>query len=403
MHAIADTEKLVADGVIDARQAREIEHRAREAMVALGINAVLCFGIVAATAGTIFWLADALSVALLGALALAGGLAILVRGGQMYRMFGNAAALIGAGLLIGGGTFELIDRHEQTAGWVMLACGALIASGAGAALVRGALTARFVSGAVLLMGVALHLGGLAVLLAMHEVSGLPVGLSYLYASVVIAAAGVLCDVRLITALAIVPFAQALDTGTFYFHAAYVFYSPEPTLSILQMALLVGLALWAARRLPERYARHARILAVMGFVVANLCALVASLWGDVVGETIWGPGRASASGMSWEEFGAATEAFRQTALVIPADLYSVLWALALVAIILAAAHRADRGIFNAALSFAGIHAYTQLFESFGDESLVWVVGGLAAIPLAWGTWRLNRWMAGLQRAGAAEGG
>ena len=50
MHAIADTKSLVADGVIDARQAREIEVRARETMVALAINAILCFGIVAATA-----------------------------------------------------------------------------------------------------------------------------------------------------------------------------------------------------------------------------------------------------------------------------------------------------------------------------------------------------------------
>ena len=35
------------------------------------------------------------------------------------------------------------------------------------------------------------------------------------------------DVRLVTALAIVLFAQILDTGTFYF-GAYVFYSPEQT-------------------------------------------------------------------------------------------------------------------------------------------------------------------------------
>ena len=45
-------------------------------------------------------------------------------------------------------------------------------------------------------------------------------------------------------------------------------------------------------------------------------------------------------------------------------------------------------FQDALTFAGIHAYTQMFESFYDEPLAYVIGGLAAIPLAFGLWRLN---------------
>ena len=40
MHAIADTERLVADGVITADQARTIEVRARQAMVYLAINSI---------------------------------------------------------------------------------------------------------------------------------------------------------------------------------------------------------------------------------------------------------------------------------------------------------------------------------------------------------------------------
>ena len=45
-----------------------------------------------------------------------------------------------------------------------------------------------------------------------------------------------------------------------------------------------------------------------------------------------------------------------------------------------------------MTFGGIHAYTQMFESFGDEPLAWALGGLAAIPLAWGLWRLNQHLA-----------
>lgn len=392
MHAIADTDRLVADGIITPEQSKIIQKRARETMVMLAINALLCFGIIAATGGLIFWLADALSVAIFGVLALGTGIFILRRAGEMYHMFGNASALIGAGMLLGGITVELLDKYEDAAGVVMLIIGIVVTGATGLAFLRGSAIARFVTGAILLAGVAMHLGGLGLLLEQADISGLPISLFYLYATVAVAGAGWLTDVRLVTALAIAPFAQALDTGTFYFHAAYVFYSPESTLSILQMAVLIVACLWFGKSLVERSARHTRILAILAFIVANLCALVGSLWGDVVGQSLWGPGASKrASGMSWEQYKTISDDFRETALVLSANLYSVLWAIALVVIILWAAQKHQRGLFNTALTFAGIHIYTQMFESFGDEPLAYVIGGLAAIPLAWGMWRLNQWL------------
>lgn len=391
MHAVADTDRLVADGIITPEQAGEIEVRAREAMIGLAVNAVLVFGILAATGGLILWLASPLAVAIGGALALLCGLLVLLRGGTMLRMFGNAATLIGAGMLLGGGAVELLDKHPETAGGPMAVVGAVIAALAALALRRAGEAARFATAAILLMGLALHLGGLAYLMGRNEVSGLPITLYYLYTAALLAWGGWRIDLRLVTALAIVPFAQMLDTSTFYFHAAYVFYSPEPTLSILQMGLLIAGCLWLAGRAPERLARHARVLIMLAFVVANLCALVGSLWGDVVGEQIWGPGRYRFGEMSWEEFSAAREAFRASTLVISHHVFTVLWALALIAMLVWAGMRNQRGLFNAALTFAAIHAYTQLFESFYDEPLAYVIAGLTAIPLAWGTWRLNLWL------------
>lgn len=391
MHAVADTDRLVADGIITPEQAGEIEVRAREAMIGLAVNAVLVFGILAATGGLILWLASPLAVAIGGALALLCGLLVLLRGGTMLRMFGNAATLIGAGMLLGGGAVELLDKHPETAGGPMAVVGAVIAALAALALRRAGEAARFATAAILLMGLALHLGGLAYLMGRNEVSGLPITLYYLYTAALLAWGGWRIDLRLVTALAIVPFAQMLDTSTFYFHAAYVFYSPEPTLSILQMGLLIAGCLWLAGRAPERLARHARVLMMLAFVVANLCALVGSLWGDVVGEQIWGPGRYRFGEMSWEEFSAAREAFRASTLVISHHVFTVLWALALIAMLVWAGLRNQRGMFNAALTFAAIHAYTQLFESFYDEPLAYVIAGLTAIPLAWGTWRLNLWL------------
>jgi len=210
---------------------------------------------------------------------------------------------------------------------------------------------------------------------------------------VLAAAARALDVRFVTQLATPPFAQALDTGTGYFHAVYVFYSPEPTLSILQMAGLIAACVLLARGLADRHARHLGILAILGFVVANLCALVGSLWGDVVGETLWGPGRyRNAQWDSYDAWRAAREAFEAGATVISANAYSLLWAVALVALVFWAAWRHQRGLLNAGLTFGAIHAYTQFFESFADEPLAYALGGLAAIPLAWGMWRLNRGMA-----------
>lgn len=392
MHAIADTDRLVSDGIISPEQASEIEARSRQAMVMLGINSVLSFGIIAATLGFILWLANATAVAVFGTLMLALGAAILRSGRDLLRMFGNASALIGAGMLIGGAAFELLDSYETVAGPIMALGGAGLTVVFALAHMRARNASGFVTGSMLLMAFAFHITGLGLWLEQLGQAGAVKSLFYLYTAAAMAGLGWLIDVRLVTALAIAPFAQALDTGTAYFHAAYVFYSPESTLSIIQMVALMIVCLLIAQHWPERTARHGRVLAVLAFIVANLCALVGSLWGDVVGDTIWGPQARDFTGEDqWDRLREAREAFEASTLVISDTAYAVFWAVALAAMIAYSAHRANRGLFNTALTFAAIHAYTQLFESFADEPLAYVIGGLAAIPLAWGMWRLDSWI------------
>ena len=391
MHVIADTEALVADGTLTPDQAAILERRSREVMVTLAVNAILCFGILAATVGFIFWLADPFLVAIVGGLMLAGGLAALARAGANYAMFGNSAVLIGVGMLLGGATVELVDRYEQLAGWVLAPGGVLVALICLWRWRTSAWSARFVLGTVLLMGLSMHLGGLEILAQLHDLGPPWRNLLLLYYALALAGTGWQLNVRLITAAALIPFAQILETGTAYFHAVYAFYSPEPTLTILQMGLLIAACMWGVVRVSERDARHLRILAVMGFIIANLCALVGSIWGDVVGEHLWGPGRYRDGWADYETYSAARDSFRDAALTIPELTYSILWAMTLLATIIWAASRTQRGLFNAALTFAAIHFYTQMFESFADEPLAYVIGGLGAIPLAWGVWRLNQWM------------
>ncbi|KAE9629324.1 hypothetical protein [Parasedimentitalea maritima] len=396
MIVLADTDALVADAIIPQAAQAEIELRSRKLMVAMAINAILCFGILSATGGFIFWLASALSVAIVGLLFLGIGVLILRADRSDFTFFGNASALIGAGMLIGGAGIELIDKYSDIAGWVLAPAGALVAALCVFALNKQKKTGRFVSGSILLMGLALHLIGLGFLLNQAAIDGALISIFYLYATLAIARAGWFIDVRLITALAIVPFAQALDTSTFYFHAAYVFYSPESTLSILQMLLLVLVLLFVVRTQSNQLSRHAMTLAAMAFIVANLCALVGSLWGDYLGETLWGNSRYedwdSSTYSSWYD---ARDAFRETAMFISANMYSVLWAIGLAGAISWFAHSNQRGLFNTAVTFACIHAYTQALESFHDEPLAYVIGGLAAIPLAWGLWRLDGWLTARQ--------
>ncbi|MEJ6395168.1 hypothetical protein V8J82_18035 [Gymnodinialimonas sp. 2305UL16-5] len=391
MYYVADTNRLLAEGVLTPPQVETLRLQARETMMQLGINALLAGGILAATFGLIFWLASPISVAAVGFVMLASGAFALTMGQETLRFFGNAAALIGAGMLLGGAGFELANSYEAIAGPAMMLLGATVAAAFAAIRHYFRDIAPFTLGAVFLMGGALHLAGLGFWAEQLALIGWPAVLAFLYATAVIIASGILVNVRFVTALAILPFAQALSTGTAYWHAVYAFYSPESTLSILQMSALVAVGLWAASRLPDRIGRHGGILATMGLIVANLCALVGSLWGDWVGETIWGPQNRSIPFETWEARRDAVDAFRETAIHIPDTAYSILWAVALVAVIIWAANGVRRGVFNTACTFACIHAYTQAFETFGDEPLAYVIGGLTAIPLAWGLWQWNRRM------------
>ena len=213
-------------------------------------------------------------------------------------------------------------------------------------------------------------------------------LAFGYAAVLIAAFGLFLNVRAVTALAIVPFAQMLETGTAYFHAAYVFYSPEPTLTILQMSALIAACLWVRANQPDRIGRHAGIMAIMAAVVGNLAFLVASLWGDHIGTSFFREAAPRFEG-DWQTYQNLRDAWEAQFLHVSENVYTVLGAVLLIAAALWSAHTARRGLFNTAITFGAIHAYTQLLETFSGEPLAYAIGGLAAIPLAWGVWRLNQ--------------
>lgn len=389
MEYLTNTQQLVSDGIITSQQATEIETRSREKMANLAINTILIAGIVTATLGLIAFLASPIAVAIAGLGALALGLILQLRGNENIAIFTNASMLIGAGLLLGGGSFELVAQLEAGAAPFLLFLGAAVGIGFLWAFHFGCLGAPFVTGAITLMGASMFVGGLY--LAEPILNAPWVGQSIVAALAI--GLGIKLDVRFITALAIIPLAQLLENGTGYWHAVYVFWAPETTLSILQMALICGICFWLASRTDERYARHFGTLMILSFVMINMNFWVGSLWTDYVGEGVWGPGHwRNNSFADWEAFNSARADFRATAWVITDKMAALLWAIFLTICIAFSALRNRRGLLNASLTFAAIHGYTQAFENFGAHPLIFALGGIIAIPLAWGLYRLNRRLA-----------
>jgi len=359
MTHVIQTEALIAEGVITQDQGTIIASRSRRVMVSLVINSVLCLGIIAAAIGFVLWLGDALAVAIVGAFFLGMGGFVLTKADDVYRMFGNAAALIGAGMLAFGGMVDLVDKlGEQTGGAALIGIGAVAALVSAWIFSRSPSHAKFLTGSLTVMGMGLHIAGLYLWGGAADISGLPVSMIHLYVAAVLMAVGMFIDVRLITALAIVPFAQVLETGTFYWSAMYAFYSPESTLSILQLSVAMAVCVALSTLLADRWRRHTHIFGIMAFIVANLCFLVGSLFGDVVGSHMWGPGTSSwRYDGTYEEFQIARDAFEATAITISDHVYSIVWAVLLIAAAFWSATTHRRGIFNAAMTFGGIHAYT----------------------------------------------
>ena len=205
MPHVVNTDALIAEGVLNTAQAEEIIRRSRETMLALVINIVLTAGIIAASLGLVFWIANAAGVAALGFFFLIVGGVILARDNELYRMLGSAAALVGAGMLFAGGGIELVDKYPDIAGWTLLLAGIATVGVFLATFFRGPQTLRFVTGAIALMGLALHLVGVGILFDVVSITNWVQSIHFLYAAVAVAGIGTAINVRVVTAAAIILF------------------------------------------------------------------------------------------------------------------------------------------------------------------------------------------------------
>jgi iron complex transport system permease protein len=189
-------------------------------------------------------------------------------------------------------------------------------------------------------------------------------------------AAIVARSSLLTALAVLAASACLGAHTGYSHAMYSLAIFEPTLTVVLFSAVALIAYRASQRLPAEYERLAITAARTSLLLVNFGFWIGSLWGDPL--------------MLLRSMNArdASLAFT-TKTVIPATVFSILWAVALLGAGIWAVQVNRRWLVNLVAVFAGIHFYTQWFERLGATPLSVLLGGLVMLASASALWMLNR--------------
>jgi iron complex transport system permease protein len=189
-------------------------------------------------------------------------------------------------------------------------------------------------------------------------------------------AAVVARSSLLMALAVLAASACLGARTGYSHAMYSMAIFEPTLTVVLFSALALIAYQASQRLPAEYERLAITAARTSLLLVNFGFWIGSLWGDPL---------MLLRSMNTTD---APLAF-MTKTVIPASVFGILWAVALLGTGIWAVRVNRRWLVNVVAIFAGIHFYTQWFERLGATPLSVLLGGLVMLASAFALWMLNR--------------
>lgn len=192
---------------------------------------------------------------------------------------------------------------------------------------------------------ALLLGGGIVKIAEGSAS------SFLLMTAVFLIAGVASRSGLLISLAVLSLSSSTGARTGYFHAAYFLGIKEPGITVLLFSVFAMGSLWLSKRVTTEFARLALIASRTSVIVVNFGFWIGSLWGD--------------------------RDFKRN-IVISDNMFSVGWALALLATGVWGVSKNSRWVVNTVAVFGGIHFYTQWFENLGASPGTVVVAGILAI-------------------------
>ena len=152
---------------------------------------------------------------------------------------------------------------------------------------------------------------------------------------------------LLMALAVLAASACLGARTGYSHALYSLAIFEPTLTVVLFSALALIAYQASQRLSADYERLAITAARTSLLLINFGFWIGSLWGDPL--------------MLLRSMNAKDASLDMTKTVIPATVFSILWAVVLLGAGIWAVQVNRRWLVNLVALFAGIHFYTQWFE------------------------------------------
>jgi hypothetical protein len=200
--------------------------------------------------------------------------------------------------------------------------------------------------------------------------------SMLIVTAVLALIAVAARSGLLTALAVLSASACLGAKAGYMHAMYSLAIFEPTLTIVLFSGLALAAFQFSKRLPADYERIALVAARTAIVLVNFGFWIGSLWGDPL---------FLLSRMA----GKARAAPRLEDVVIPANVFSIAWAVVLIGAALWAMRANRRWLVNIVAVFGAIHFYTQWFERLGATPLSVLLGGLLMLAIALALWGFNR--------------
>jgi iron complex transport system permease protein len=273
---------------------------------------------------------------------------------------------------------------------ILIAFGVVaIATGAGA-LVPTPLTAVLLGAAIFAAGCAIVLnhvkqwsvlGQICLVIGALTFSGGAIAYgegsltSMLIVTVTLALAAIAARSSLLIALAVLAASACLGARTGYGHAMYSLAIFEPTLTVVLFSGLAFASYIASSRLSADYERVALMAARTAIVLVNFGFWIGSLWGDPL--------------MLLRGMGGKNPSLLSDSIVIPAWVFTIGWAVALIGAGIWATRVNRRWLVNTAAAFGAVHFYTQWFEKLGATPVSVLLGGVIMLGIALALWMFNR--------------
>jgi len=261
---------------------------------------------------------------------------------------------------------------------LLIGFGVIAVSGAVLALVPTPSTAIFIGALVLIGGIALLKTGLIQWQVLAQICILIGALmlgggilivdngnprSFIAIAGIYTIAAIFAQSALLTTLAVLSIGPIVGASSGYAHAMYMIAVEEPLLTIMVFSGLGVGFYWLSKQLPLVtmiplvYSHLAIIAARTCLFMVNLGFWVGSLWGDKFNAHAANP------------------------MVVPAESFAIVWAVALIATGIWAWQQNRRWVLNIVAIFGGIHFYTQWFEHLRASPGSVLMAGIMALIFA----------------------